>query len=620
MRNSALALATGLFAAACSGSGPTAPPPPPPGPPAVATVSLSRDTATLIPRQTLQFAATVKDANGNSLSGRSVAWGSANPSVATVATDGVVTAVAAGSSVVTATSEGKSGQATITVKDGAVLAAAGGIAATGDSTARLAVPAGALTTETTITVAPVANPPAHPRLVAGTAFEFGPSVTLATPGSIRIRFANAVLAVSADTNRLRLHRFDAGGWTEVPGGTVDLANRAVTGAITSLGTFAVVELTPLPVAAVTLAPDTATLVPQQTRQLIPTTRDGQGGELRNRTVTWASGTPAVVTVDAAGLVTAVAAGTATVTATSEGKSGVATITVKDGAVVGAAGGVVTSAGGAAQVTFPPGALPNSRAITITPAANPGADPRLVTGTAFEFEPSGGFQQPVTIKISYAGTTVPAALDPATLRLNRLTNGVWVEVPGSTVDQVARTVTGQTSSFSTYAVVGGVPPQQVVITFIHAFDPGAGNTCSTPAPCGLGPLRSWTVPADVYTATVELWGASGGGPLGRGLGHGKGGKTTATITVVPGEQYQVRLGNPGGGSTPNFNGGAGGGPSGGYCGAFDFSKTPAGFLNCVGSGFGGGGGPGGAATDRLQTVTGTAPGVSGEVRAMARTLA
>ena len=54
-------------------------------------------------------------------------------------------------------------------------------------------------------------------------------------------------------------------------------------------------------------------------------------------------TRAVATVSASGLVTAVTVGTATITATADGKSGSATMTVKDGGLVGAAGGTVSAA-------------------------------------------------------------------------------------------------------------------------------------------------------------------------------------------------------------------------------------------------------------------------------------
>jgi len=64
-----------------------------------------------------------------------------------------------------------------------------------------------------------------------------------------------------------------------------------------------------------------------TVQLTATLKDAAGSVLTGRTVTWASGNTAVATVSSTGLVTGVAAGHATITATSEGKSGTAVITV-----------------------------------------------------------------------------------------------------------------------------------------------------------------------------------------------------------------------------------------------------------------------------------------------------
>src|SRR5207245_9129213 len=52
-----------------------------------------------------------------------------------------------------------------------------------------------------------------------------------------------------------------------------------------------------------------------------------GALLTGRVVTWASSNTGVATVNGNGLVTGVAAGSATITATSEGKSGTAALTV-----------------------------------------------------------------------------------------------------------------------------------------------------------------------------------------------------------------------------------------------------------------------------------------------------
>src|SRR5207245_3378728 len=58
-----------------------------------------------------------------------------------------------------------------------------------------------------------------------------------------------------------------------------------------------------------------------------TPKDGDGAPLSGRTVTWSSSNTAVAAVSNSGLVSGVTPGSATITATSEGKSGTSTITV-----------------------------------------------------------------------------------------------------------------------------------------------------------------------------------------------------------------------------------------------------------------------------------------------------
>src|SRR5438034_443111 len=84
---------------------------------------------------------------------------------------------------------------------------------------------------------------------------------------------------------------------------------------------------PLPVASVSVTPATATIGVGQTAQYAAITRDANGNTLTGRTVTWSSDNTAVATVSGSGLVSSVAAGAATITATSEAKSGTSAITV-----------------------------------------------------------------------------------------------------------------------------------------------------------------------------------------------------------------------------------------------------------------------------------------------------
>jgi alpha-tubulin suppressor-like RCC1 family protein len=84
---------------------------------------------------------------------------------------------------------------------------------------------------------------------------------------------------------------------------------------------------PEPVAAVIVAPNASILVVGETRRLTATLHDAAGNVLDGRAITWQSSDNAIVSVGTAGLVRAVAQGQATITATSEGKSGTADVSV-----------------------------------------------------------------------------------------------------------------------------------------------------------------------------------------------------------------------------------------------------------------------------------------------------
>jgi hypothetical protein len=81
----------------------------------VASVTVTLGATSLQVGQTTPASAVLRDRSGNLLAGRPVAWASSNTSVATVGASGLVTAVAAGASTITATSEGQTGNAVLTV-------------------------------------------------------------------------------------------------------------------------------------------------------------------------------------------------------------------------------------------------------------------------------------------------------------------------------------------------------------------------------------------------------------------------------------------------------------------------------------------------------------------------
>ncbi len=133
----------------------------------------------------------------------------------------------------------------------------------------------------------------------------------------------------------------------------------------------------------------------------------------------------------------------------------------------------------------------------------------------------------------------------------------------------------------------------------------------------GAAQSWTVPADVTSATFELFGGEGrgGSVLRRG---GKGARVVATIAVTPGETLGVYVGGAGLEAGPGFNGGgAGGAGVGSGGGATDIRRGGAALANRILVAGGGGGagaygvffrdGPGGII---IQYVPGGAGGPSG----------
>ena len=128
-----------------------------------------------------------------------------------------------------------------------------------------------------------------------------------------------------------------------------------------------VTVVPVPVASVVTTPPAATIAVSATTQLTAIVRDSANGALSGRTITWTSSAPAVATVSVTGLVTGVAAGTAAIRATAEGKFGESTITVASGnpPTITSVSPALLSPGITATITgtnFGTGATPNAVSI------------------------------------------------------------------------------------------------------------------------------------------------------------------------------------------------------------------------------------------------------------------
>jgi len=106
-----------------------------------------------------------------------------------------------------------------------------------------------------------------------------------------------------------------------------LGTGAVFGGVSNVASGTTAAGTPAPVATVAVSPATVSVGIGGTQQFSATLKDASGNVLTGRTVTWTSSALSVATITGSGLVTALLAGTTTIRATSEGKSGTATLTV-----------------------------------------------------------------------------------------------------------------------------------------------------------------------------------------------------------------------------------------------------------------------------------------------------
>ncbi len=198
-------------------------------------------------------------------------------------------------------------------------------------------------------------------------------------------------------------------------------------------------------------------------QLIAVAASATGSSLPGVTVTWSTSDASVATVSTGGLVSAVGTGDVTITATSGGKSGTATLDVRAGASVGTQGGIVSVLGGAVQLDVPPGALPQAVDFLIRPLSGTPADPRLVPGTIFEVAPGNlTFLRSVTFALRYQAARIPTGLVEPSLQLYRLDGNVWTLVRGSTVATTTTLVTGAITRTGTYAVAS-TPVHQVTLS-------------------------------------------------------------------------------------------------------------------------------------------------------------
>lgn len=273
-------------AMACGGgSGTTTPPPPPPGPAPVATVSVTVNPASVAAGSGAQASATLRDAGGNTLTGRTINWSSGNPGVATVNGSGAIITVSPGTTLITAISEGQSGSAQLTVTPRPV-------AVVTVTLANPSIAQGATTTATAQTL-DVNGTPLTGRTV---------SWSSSNPAVATVSGAGQVTAVTPGTT------------------TINATSENVTGG-------AQLTVTPPPVATVQVFGISRVKVGDPYQYTVEARL--ADGTLVQRPVTWSIAEPGRATVNASGLVVPLVAGSITLQATVDGVTGGGTLTAYD---------------------------------------------------------------------------------------------------------------------------------------------------------------------------------------------------------------------------------------------------------------------------------------------------
>ena len=244
----------------------------------VGSLTISPSSATLVTGGTTTLSVVARDAANNVLTGRVVTFTSSAPGVASVGNGGVVTAVSAGTATITATSEGVSATANITVTIPAV------------ASVTASTPSTALNLGGTMQASAVVKDGSNNVLTGRTVTWISSRPAVAT-----ISGSGLITALSTGT---------------------------VTFTATSEGVSGDVAVTvQLPVASISLSLISIQLIPTNTASPTVTMRAADNSILTGRPVAWSSSAPSVASVNSTtGVITAVAVGTATITATVDGVS------------------------------------------------------------------------------------------------------------------------------------------------------------------------------------------------------------------------------------------------------------------------------------------------------------
>jgi uncharacterized protein YjdB len=479
--------------------------------PTVASVTVSVDTATLVPSGTIQLSATAVSASGETLP-RPFSWSSSDAAKATVSTSGTVIGVAPGTATVTATAGGKSASAAITVLDGGVVTSVGGTLTLQSGAVQIVVPPGALASTTSLSVAPSTAFTGDARVLA--AFDFGPPGTnFAQPVGLKIVYSPASLPSGTEEPALELYSHTSSGWQVIPQSTVDLATKVVSAPVLHFSAYGI--LVPEPVAGIAIG-GPSSLIVGGSAQLTAALTAADGRALSNRVVTWSSSDVTIAAISSTGSVTALKAGSATITAFAGGAASSVVLTVSPVAVASLTISVPTT----------PMSIGATQTITATPKDDSGialvgrtvtwssSSPTVLTvSAASSVSGSGG----ATVTVTAAGqgsATISATSESVSATTSAITVNPPPPVPVATV----------TVSPASANLVVGTTRQLTAVT-----RDDAGNVLTGRA---IGWSSSNTAVATVDAATGVVTGVSAGGPVTvTATSEGKTGTSAITVTSL-----------------------------------------------------------------------------------------
>ena len=271
----------------------------------VATITLTPNRATLGVGRTLALVATARDVANNIIPAPGFTWTSSDPSKVTVSTSGLINAIAAGTATITVSAGGRSASALITVYApvATAISKVSGDAQTGSVSTQLGSPL-------VVQVIDQTSNPMAGHTVSWVVTSGGGSVSAGTTTTDADGFAQVRWTMGPTTTAQRLEARSAG----LTGSPILFSATAV----------------PANVATITVTPATKTLTAGDTATLTATARDPGGVVQPGVVFAWSSSDTTIAVVDASGRVKARRAGTATISATANGKTGSATVTVNPG--------------------------------------------------------------------------------------------------------------------------------------------------------------------------------------------------------------------------------------------------------------------------------------------------